>query len=168
MQAHHSRVFRFARDRASLTIPNATFEPKHSLEEANAVSYALLLRMRLVPSDPPIRREIEMPITAKLRALGAFINTLDIWATTTTWEFEVLGSRSNGGRARLSDIFSAGVTRFRCIPNGPGALYMSIQVCAKVPMRRDLRYPRITTNNLMICGSIPFSSHPTETTANRP
>jgi Plasmid pRiA4b ORF-3-like protein len=57
------------------------------------------LRIDLIDSDPPIWREIEVPVAMTLKQLHAVIQTAMEWEDAHLWEF-ALGSRAHRQQSR--------------------------------------------------------------------
>ncbi len=73
----------------------------------------VLLRMVHLEGDPAVWLETAVPNITSLKSLSRTIQEAFSLGKDGTFEYEVLGCRAPGYRARLRDLMASGVTRFR-------------------------------------------------------
>lgn len=78
----------------------------------------VLLRMAHLEDGPAVWREAVLPSIETLKALSVTIQKAFAFASDSAFEYEVLGCRAPGCRARLRDLLASGVTRFRYLQIG--------------------------------------------------
>jgi hypothetical protein len=68
--------------------------------------------------DPTVWHEAVLPSIETLKSLSVTIQKAFSFCSDGAFEYEVLGCRAPGCRARLRDLLASGVTRFRYLQSG--------------------------------------------------
>ena len=78
----------------------------------------VLLKMAQIGDHPTVWHEVVLPSIETLKSLGPTIQKVFSLSNDRTFEFEVLGCRAPGHRARLRDLLISGIAQFRYLHNG--------------------------------------------------
>jgi hypothetical protein len=78
----------------------------------------ILLKMAKIGENPAVWHEIVLPSIETLKSLGITIQKVFSLSSDRTFEYEVLGCRAPGHRARLRDLLISGIAQFRYLHNG--------------------------------------------------
>jgi len=93
----------------------------------------VLVRMANLQTDPAVWHEAALPNIETLKSLSVVIQRAFALGSERAFEYEVLGCRAPGGRARLCNLIASGVTRFRYLQSGPRQQQVEIEI---VPLAR--------------------------------
>jgi len=100
----------------------------------------VLLRMAYLEHGSAVWCEAALPNITTLTSLSTTIQEAFVLGNEGTFEYEVLGVRAPGGRARLRDLIASGVTRFRYLQSGARKQQVEIVI---VPLPRARVEPSI-------------------------
>lgn len=93
----------------------------------------VLLRMVHLEDNPATWREAVLPNITSLKSLSNTIQETFSLGSEGVFEYEVLGCRAPGCRARLRDLIASGVTKFRYLQSGARKQQVEIVI---VPLPR--------------------------------
>ena len=103
------------------------------------------LRIDLIDSDPPIWREIEVPVAMTLKQLHAVIQTAMEWEDAHLWEFalgrERIGS-SRAARLTLQDLLRPRITKLGYTYDMGDCWEHQLTLTKPRPADPTLAYPR--------------------------
>ena len=111
----------------------------------------VLLRMAHLEDDPAVWREAVLPNIETLKSLSVTIQKAFAFGSDGTIEYEVLGCRAPGYRARLRDLLASGVTRFRYVQSGAHKQHVEIII---VPLPRTRLEHSVAGSRERPCGTL--------------
>ena len=110
----------------------------------------VLLRMAHL-DDPAVWRETAVPNVTTLKALSRIIQEAFALGGEGAIEYEVLGNRAPGYRARLRDLITSGITRFRFLQSGARKQMVEIVI---VPLPRAYLEHSVVGSGKRPCGTV--------------
>jgi hypothetical protein len=102
--------------------------------------YVVLLKMALFADGPVVCHEAGLPNITTLKSLSTTIQEVFDLGCDGAIEYEVLGCRAPGCRARLRDLIVSGITRFRYVQNGARKQCVEIDIVMlpRTPIERSV------------------------------
>lgn len=96
----------------------------------------VLLRMAHLTTDVVDKREIAVPNITTLKSLCGTIQNVFSFSNEGTVGYEVLGCAAPGYHAKLRDLVTSGITRFRYLQNGTSKKVVEIAIISLPPAAR--------------------------------
>lgn len=120
------------------------------------------LRIDLIDSDPPIWRELEVPVAITLEHLHTIVQAAMGWENAHLWEFSVDGEQVGSDRAArlmLQDVLRPRVTRLGYLYDMGDSWEHVLTLTKPRPAEPGLAYPRYLAGENPAppedCGGIP-------------
>ena len=111
----------------------------------------VLLRMAHLGDDPTVWHEAVLPNIETLKSLSVTIQKAFSLGNDGAFEYEVLGCRAPGCRARLRDLLASGVTRFRYLQSDAPKQQVEIVI---VPLPRAYLEHSVVGSGKRPCGTV--------------